>query len=151
SPTNKVKLSIENLLMFRFLILFGCLFSNLNAMIVPEKVLICGICKNVEKAIPNTIQSATELGAQFLDYRVIIYENNSTDRTKQLFQEWAKKNQRVIFLSQDLSKKRLAQELKMKVRNRTEAIERARNKVLDIITRDKYEDYKYVIWVDLDF
>lgn len=137
--------------MFRFLILFGCLFSNLYAATIPEKVLICGVCKNVEKAIPNTIRSATALGAQFLDYRVIIYENNSTDLTKQLFQEWAKKDRHVIFVSQYLSKKKLAQELKMKVRNRTEAIARARNKVLDIVATDKYEDYKYVIWVDLDF
>ncbi len=113
-------------------------------------MLICGVCKNVEKAVPNTIRSATELGSQFLDYRVIIYENNSTDRTKQLFQEWAKKDHRVVFLSEYLSKKKLASQLKMKVRNRTESIARARNKVLDIVNQGKYEDYKYVVWVDLD-
>lgn len=137
--------------MFRFLIIFGCLFSTLYAATIPEKVLICGVCKNVEKAIPNTIQSAAWLGAQFLDYRVIIYENNSTDHTEQLFREWSKKDQRVIFLSEFLTKKKLANQLRMKVVNRTEAIARARNKVLDIIAQDKYDDYKYVIWVDLDF
>ncbi|MGC1879441.1 MAG: glycosyltransferase [Rhabdochlamydiaceae bacterium] len=137
--------------MFYLLVIFGCLFSPLYAAVVPEKVLICGVCKNIEKAIPNTIQSATELGAQFLDYRVIIYENNSTDQTKQLLQEWAKKDKHLIFLSEYLSKKQLASQLKMKVRNRTEAIARARNKVLDIVMQDKYEDFKYVVWADLDF
>jgi glycosyltransferase involved in cell wall biosynthesis len=137
--------------MFFLLIMFGCLFSNLCAAVISEKVLICGICRNVEKAIPNTIRSATELGSHFLDYRVIIYENNSTDRTRQLFQEWAKTDRRVIFLSEYLSKKKLASQLKMKVRNRTESIARARNKVLDIVHQDKYEDYQYVVWVDLDF
>ena len=135
----------------RSIIIFGCLFSNLYAAIIPEKVLICGICKNIEKAIPNTMQSATELGKQFSDYRVIIYENNSTDQTKQLFQTWAKKDPHVIFMSECLSKKELARQLKMKVSNRTEAIARARNKILDVIIQDKYEDYKYVIWADLDF
>lgn len=137
--------------MIHLLILFLCLFSPLFSTTIPDKVLICGVCKNVEKAIPNTIQSATELGAQFLDYRVIIYENNSTDQTQELFQEWAKKERRVIFLSESLSKKQLASQLKMKVLNRTEMIARARNKVLDIVNQNKYEDYKYVIWVDLDF
>src|SRR6267154_3380068 len=118
SPISQAKLPFENSSMFRLLIIFGCLFSTLHAATIPEKVLICGVCKNVEKAIPNTLKSATELGTQFLDYRVIIYENNSTDRTKQLFQQWAKENQRVIFLSEYLSKKKLADQLKMKVRNR---------------------------------
>jgi glycosyltransferase involved in cell wall biosynthesis len=139
--------------MFRVLIILGCLFLNLldlHAVAVPEKMLICGICKDVEQAIPNTIQSATKLGVQFLDYRVIVYENNSKDKTKELFQEWAKNDRRVIFLSEDLSKKKLASQLKMKVRNRTEMIARARNKVLDVVMQHEFKDYKYVIWVDLD-
>ena len=137
-------------MIFFLWVVFGCLFSNLYG-VIPEKVLICGVCKNVEKAIPNTIHSATELGKQFLDYRVIIYENNSTDQTKQLFQEWAKKDPHVLFLSEDLSKKQLARQLKMKMRNRTESIARARNKVLDVAMQTNYEDYAYVIWADLDF
>lgn len=133
------------------LIIFCCLFSTLSAAVVQEKVLICGICKNVEKAVPNTIRSVQEIGTQFLDYQVVIYENNSTDKTKELFQEWAKNNNHVIFLSEDLPKKKMARELAMKVFNRAEGLARARNKVLDVAMQDKYKDYKYVIWADLDF
>jgi|ERR1700722_10392474 len=135
--------------MAKLFVAFICLFFPLHAAPIPEKILICGVCKNVEKAIPNTIQSATKLGEQFSDYRVIIYENNSTDSTKELFQAWAKENPRVVFLSEDLSKKRLAKQLKMKVR--TEAIARARNKVLDIVFQNRFDDFQYVIWADLDF
>ena len=138
----------------KLLIFFSCLISlvsNVYSAAVQEKVLICGICKNVEKAIPNTIRSAKELGAQFLDYRVVIYENNSTDRTKELLKEWANSDPRLIFLSEDIPKKKLASQLQMKVYNRTEVIARARNKVLDIAMQKKYEDFKYVIWADLDF
>jgi glycosyltransferase involved in cell wall biosynthesis len=134
--------------------IFGCLLLklfDLCAAVIPEKVLICGVCKNVEKAIPNTVQSATELGAKFLDYRVIIYENNSRDKTKQLFQEWAKKDPHVIFLSEHISRKKSASQFTMKVRNRTEKIAMARNKVLDIAMQHQFDDYRYVIWVDLDF
>ena len=116
-----------------------------------EKVLICGICKSVEGAVPNTIRSVEELGGRFEDYRVIIYENNSTDRTKELMGEWAKKEPRVIFLSEQLSGRKIVKELSMGVANRTEQIARARNIVLDVAMGKKYDDFKYVIWADLDF
>lgn len=119
--------------------------------LIPDKVLICGICKDVEKAVPNTIRSVSELSAQFLDYRVIIYENNSKDNTKHLLQSWAKKDSHVIFISEDIPKKKLAKAFAMKIFNRSEALARARNIVLDEIMQKKYEDFKYVIWADLDF
>jgi glycosyltransferase involved in cell wall biosynthesis len=122
----------------------------LSSAVIDEMVLICGIGKNIEKAIPNVIQSATLLGEKFLDYRIIIYDNNSKDKTKKLLQKWAHRNPRVIFLSEYLDKKTLADQCKMKVYNRTEAIARARNKVLDVAMRNTFRDYAYVIWVDLD-
>lgn len=132
-----------------FLLLF--LFTSLSATQIPDKVLICGIGRNIEAAVPNTIRSATQLGSHFADYRVIIYENNSSDKTKQLLQSWANKNPKVQFISEKISKRRIVQELSMKVMNRTEAIARARNIVLDAAMNKKYSDYKYVIWADLDF
>lgn len=127
------------------------LLSAVYADRVEEKVLICGICKDVEKAVANTMSSVQELGEHFSDYRVIIYENNSKDRTKELLGNWAKSDPHVIFISEDLSKKAMAKELKMKVCNRTEMIARARNKVLDVAFEEQFDDYKYVIWADLDF
>jgi glycosyltransferase involved in cell wall biosynthesis len=134
-----------------FAIYFLCSTIGICQAIIPEKVLICGVCKNVEKAIPNTIYSIMEVGAHFADYQVVIYENNSKDRTKELFQAWAQQDRRVIFISETLPKKKIAKEFAMKVYNRTEAIARARNKVLDVIMQPKYDDFKYVIWADLDF
>ncbi|HSX10227.1 MAG TPA: glycosyltransferase family A protein [Chlamydiales bacterium] len=133
------------------LILCLFLFTFLHGGQIPDKVLICGIGRNIEKAVPNTIQSATELGSRFADYRVIFYENNSTDQTKKLLQAWADKNPKVLFQSEKISKRRIAKQLEMKVMNRTEAIARARNVVLDIAMKRKFDDYKYVVWADLDF
>jgi glycosyltransferase involved in cell wall biosynthesis len=131
-----------------WLVLFA--FSLYSASIA-DKVLICGIARNVEKAVPNVIQSANQLGLHFSDYRVIIYENNSSDRTKKLFSKWAKNEPRVIFISEYLNKKKLEKEMSMGVLNRTEQIARARNIVLDEAMKEKYDDYKYIIWADLDF
>lgn len=132
-------------------IFFFSFFGVLQATTIPEKVLICGVGKNVEKAVPNTIRSATELGSHFADYRIIVYENNSSDQTKKLFQDWAKKDPHFIFLSEHLSKKKLKKQLSMGRINRTECIARARNIVLDLVFKKKFDDYKYVVWADLDF
>src|ERR1700733_8851113 len=105
---------------------------------IPEKVLICGVCKNVEQAVPVTIQSIGELGSRFLDYHVVIYENNSTDKTKELMQQWAHNKPHVTFLSETLTQQQLDHACEMKVANRTELIAMARNKVLDVAMLPQY-------------
>lgn len=137
--------------MLFFLTYFLLLMSPLLAAKIQEKVLICGAARNVEHAIPNTIHSIELLGEQFLDYRAIIYENNSKDATSELFQAWADRNPHVIFLSEYIEKKELVKELEMRRSNRTESIARARNKVLDVAMQSCYDDYTYIIWADLDF
>lgn len=127
------------------------LFTGLWGSQVPDKVLICGIGRNIEKAVPNTIRSAVELGSRFADYRVIFYENNSTDQTRALFKAWAEENPKVKFISEKISKRRIVKQLSMRVMNRTESIARARNIVLDEAMKRRYDDYRYVIWADLDF
>lgn len=119
--------------------------------LIQEKVLICGVCRNIENAVPNTIESIRRLGSQFLDYRAIIYENNSTDQTKKLLNAWAKDDPHVIYMSEQLSKRKLSQELSMKIPHRIGKIARARNKVLDVAMDPCFDDHKYVIWADLDF
>lgn len=127
------------------------IFSLRTDAQVQDKVLICGICRNIEKAIPNTLQSIQELGSRFLDYRVIIYENNSTDQTKSLLLEWAKTEPRAIFIAEQLSCRQFIKESCMKIKNRYEKIARARNIVLDVAMKPAYDDFKYVVWADLDF
>ncbi len=137
--------------MHKFISFFFLLTATLCAAQIPDKVLICGIGRNIEAAVPNTIRSATELGSRFADYRIIFYENNSTDKTKPLLQAWADKNPKVKFISEKISKRRIVRTLSMKVMNRTEAIARARNIVLDTAMKKEFDDFKYVIWADLDF
>lgn len=122
---------------------FLCHFSVYAAQI-DEKVLICGIARNVASAAPNTIKNAEKLGNQFKNYAVIIYENNSTDNTVELFKNWAKNNSHVIFVHENMPDTRLAIA-------RTEKIARARNKILSIARRSQYKGFKYLVMVDLDF
>ena len=125
-----------------FLIFLSC--NALFGTELDEGVLICGVCRNVASAVPNTIANIERLGENFRDYRVIIYENNSNDGTKALFNAWARRSSRVIFISENLSKKDLHP-------NREVRIARARNITLDYARKLGHKNYKYLIMVDLDF
>lgn len=124
--------------------LFLIFFSSINGDINSKKVLICGVCKDVEFALNNAIQNIELLAINFDECTIIIYENNSSDNTASILSKWSKNNQKVIFLSETLSKVQLPQ-------SRTERIARARNKVLSVAKAPEYADFDYLIMVDLDF
>lgn len=128
-----------------FILFFANCFSfYAQADLSPHKILICGVCKNIESCVPNLKSNAEVLGKHFQDYRVIIYENNSSDQTTALLSEWASLNKKVHFLHETLppSDRPLS---------RTEKIANARNKVLDFVRKMNHSDYKYLVMVDLDF
>lgn len=107
-----------------------------------EKILIAGVCRNTERAVPNVIRNAEALGGLFKDYAVLIYENNSSDNTAALYKEWAERNPHVVFESETLA---------YPAPSRTERIADARNKVLALARRPEYAGYRYLVMVDLDF
>ena len=143
---------MKHLLLRKFIFIFCLAFPFLSASTINEKVIICGIVKNAEKAIPNTIRSAESLGACFSDYRIIVYEDNSSDQTPILLNRWAQSNSRVCVISEIFDRDEMGQNLPMGKTTNIGIIARARNKVLDVILRDDlFGDYKYVIIADLDF
>lgn len=126
---------------------FFCLVSSHHAFAdsaKEQKVLICGVCKNTADAVPNTINNIEALGSRFADYAVIIYENNSTDNTAALYAQWAQRNHRVEFISENLNPEQLSS-------HREVNIARGRNIVLSVAKNSLYHDFKYLIMVDLDF
>ncbi len=129
----------------RFIVLFLCIHTILFAENSDEhRIIICGVCRNVSHAVENSIRNIEELGRHFKDYHVVIYENNSTDDTAQKFNSWAQANSHVTFISQTLSKKELRA-------SRTVRIANARNKVLDVVRKQKFDNFRYLVMVDLDF
>src|SRR5262245_7073703 len=64
------------------------------------RTVICGLARNVAALLPRTIARIERLGGLFADYRVLIYENDSTDPTPALLSRWANRNRRVTVISQ---------------------------------------------------
>ncbi len=63
-----------------------------------RRVVIAGLARDIAPILPWTIARIERLGAWFRDYRVVIYENDSADRTGELLGDWAKSNPRVRIL-----------------------------------------------------
>ena len=141
--------------MIRTLLYCLIFFSSTVYATIPEKVLICGVCKDVESRLSGTIEIMEHIGSLFDDYRIIVYENNSSDKTPTLLSQWAKKNQRVSIQSEYLSRESLNTIVvnadKKNGLFRPELIARARNIVLDQAFSDDYENFNYLIWMDMDF
>lgn len=121
-----------------------------------EKVIICGVGKNIASCLSNMINKIESLGNCFKDYRVIIYENNSTDSTVAILQNWARNNRKVIVFSENLTSEQLhhrtkAHALRDKAPCRMELIAYARNIVLKRALQDDLADFKFLIMTDMDF
>jgi hypothetical protein len=119
------------------------------------KVLICGIVKDVEKMIEYNLKKVKELGNYFNEYKVVIYENNSTDRTKEILKKHISKNITVIMEDLIITKENSTSWAYTKVTGsdhscRIENISNARNKVVEEINKEIYNDFDVVIWIDLD-
>lgn len=62
------------------------------------RLVVCGMVRDVEESIPHMIRKVTKTVAHFADARILIVENDSTDRTRPLLLEWAKRDPRVFIL-----------------------------------------------------
>jgi len=108
-------------------------------------VVICGICKDVGTRLPASIKIVESVGSYFSDYRVLIYENNSTDNTRTVLKYWQERNPRVSFESEDIQV-----EFPNKGYLKSNHTAYARNRVVDRLWTLDYH-FDYVIWIDLDF
>lgn len=135
----------------KIFLLFFLAFLSVSAFAKEnKKIIICGVCKNIERAFPVTTASIDALKERYEDYRIVIYENNSKDRTKELLKEWSAKDPKILIISEKISPRKLRSQTKTHTSQRTEKIARARNIVLDEIMKSKYEDFPYVVMADLD-
>ena len=53
-----------------------------------QSIIICSIVRNAEIGLRKNIPILRELCARFGDYKVVIFENDSTDKTKTLLKSW---------------------------------------------------------------
>lgn len=73
------------------------------ASMAASRVAITGLARNIGRVLPVTIQRIENLGRCFADYRVIVYENDSTDDTRLELARWSRGNRRVHLVTEVLA------------------------------------------------
>ena len=125
---------------------------------ISEKILICGVVKNCGSHLIQNIPKCIETGKLFEDYHIIIYENNSTDNTKNILQSYSSNNSFTI-LSEDIPYETIKKNSRIWTYTsdtgsdhpcRIEQISNARNKVIEEINLPKYDSFTYVMFIDMD-
>jgi len=125
---------------------------------LPQKVIICGVVKNVEKSIERNIQHALDTGSKFEQFKLVIYENNSTDNTKNILNKYTT-NTNIKIICENIEGYDKKENNKIWAYTavtggnhpcRIEHICNARNKLLDEINKSEYDEFTHVIMIDLD-
>lgn len=111
-----------------------------------RRVVICGLARDIARILPKTIARTERLGNLFGDYRVVFFENDSRDPTRQILLDWQKANRRVTILSETRGDP---------VNPTARCLDRAarmasyRNRYREFV-RSHLADYEYAIVVDTD-
>lgn len=107
-----------------------------------HKIIITGITRDNAVDLPIMIKHIEYVGEFFGDYRVILIENDSTDGTKAIIDNWQNANKKVKVISQDYRNTK---------RPSIKFLADVRNKYLEAIEKDiKYENFDIMMVVDMD-
>jgi hypothetical protein len=105
-----------------------------------HKLLILGISRDNAGRIKPVISHIEKLGSQFSDYKVVIFENDSSDGTKLILSIWSLLNSRVNIINEDFN---------LIKRPSIKFLADIRNKYLNYI-KDKYPDFDMALVLDMD-
>lgn len=112
-----------------------------------QKIVFIGLARNIESKIKSSIEKLVSIGQKAKEYKIIVFENDSTDKTKEILLEISKNNTNVIILSETNNRPQFEQ---TKEKTRTTALAEYRNKLKDYV-KENFIDYDFVIVSDMDF
>jgi len=113
-----------------------------------KKIIVAGLCRSAEEYLSNNINFLDSyISKLFQDYRILLFENDSIDNTKQILSELSNNNEKIITLSKDFNRPQFGT---VKSKDRIDALAEYRT-IIQSYIKDNYSDYDYVILVDTDF
>jgi hypothetical protein len=110
-------------------------------MMKKESIVIIGAVRNGEIFLKNLFKNIYQITSYFEKYKIILFENDSTDQTRTLLQSYVNKDLNITLLLED--------NLDKKYKYRTERLAYVRNKLLDHVLL-YYSNYTYLLNMDMD-
>lgn len=117
-----------------------------------QNIIFTGLARNIEKVFDHVKQKYEFLGSLFKDYKIVIVENDSNDKTRKLLLDWKKSNDKVVILGCGFNKNECIMKTKMfssfeAGNERIDKMVMIRNIYIDFI---KHLSSDYVAIVDFD-
>jgi len=106
-----------------------------------HKIAIVGITRDNLREFAMMRASLEMVGKAFQDYRIILFENDSTDGTKEALALWQRHNTRVKVISHDYHHKK---------RPSIKFLADARNHYIKELKNAEYQDFDIVMMIDMD-
>jgi len=118
------------------------------------KIIFCGLCINIENNVYKLRDRFEQLGSYFYDYRVVIFENDSNDNTRNLIKNICKQNNKFDLIECDDALDCKYNTIQAKdhgtfSEGRMKKMVKYRNKLLDHIKK-YYNNFDVICMIDLD-
>lgn len=131
------------------IIIIGCIFLLYMYLRSPHKrgiitktnlkAVFVGCAKDIEKELHHSLKDMVRLANEFEDYVILIYENDSSDKTVSVIREFSKKNAKVKLISETHVPG-----------TRTQRLAHGRN-ILLAMAKTHYSNYDFLVMMDMDY
>jgi hypothetical protein len=142
-------MNIENLLFptEEFITQYNTYLERGKIFLSQKNICILGLTRNTSQIINKNIRSIAELGMSAKNYKIILFENDSTDNTVSIINELCKSNSNIELISE---KYNFPQFGPIQSIERTTKLAFYRNQ-LKKYAYEKYHNYDFTIVMDTDF
>jgi glycosyltransferase involved in cell wall biosynthesis len=128
--------------------------ENSKKFISESTIIVCGIVRNCGENLKRNIRTIDKICNLAQDYHVVMFENDSTDNTKQILTDWAGNRKNIHISLNDFNTITIPEKQNTLVNpvfsvHRIEKMASYRNFYLDYIEKEKLPG-DYVIVVDMD-
>lgn len=118
-----------------------------------NRINICFIIRDCERQVKNNMKYLERIGSIFKDYRIIIFENDSKDNSRNIIKNFCRKNNKINLIECDTQDCKLSfkksYEYGQFSRSRISKMGFYRNKYLEVAKKTNFE-FTMVIDIDLD-
>lgn len=120
-----------------------------------KRIVFCGLCRDIEYIISKNIELFETTAKYFKDYRIVLFENDSKDNTRDIIKQKSLQNQKIILLDcGDQNPNCKYKDKKMYdygplSSKRIERMTYFRNQYMNYI-KNSLSDYDYVMMMDMD-
>lgn len=111
-------------------------------MLKDLSVIFCGITRDNAREIQAVLRSIDETGNLFGDYATVVFENDSTDATRDLLCAWRDSSSHKVKL--------ICETHYINKRPNLQFLAYCRNRYLQEINKPEYDSFTHVIMVDFD-